>query len=222
MTEFDPWAVTTGLSDTITGTITDAYFSFDNSYDNGNTCVLRLTVADPNLGEQSILYPCRDFEPYDNGNKVRHTSGQPKNYNASSGMGVLIKSAIDAGLRDTLTAKGDPFTADIWKGLDVTFREKQFSYTDRKTKEERTYSRMLIDTVNTDTAPTTPSAPSVAADPLDGLDPALRGTLRAIAASCADADEFIEKAFTDTSITIPADIETLIVNPEFFAALNAS
>jgi hypothetical protein len=223
MTDFDPWALSTGLSEVVSGEIADAYFSFDNSYDNGNTCVLKLVVADATLGEQTLLYPCKDFEPYDNGNKVRHSSGAPKNYNAQSGMGVLLKSAMDAGLRDTLGAKGDPFTASIWKGLNVTFRQKEFSFKNKK-GEEQTYNRMLIDSADSDPAPTAAAAPAPNGmnELVASIDPALRGTLRAVALGSADANAFVEKVFTSTDFEIPADLEASIVDPAFFEAVKVS
>lgn len=224
MTDFDPWALSTGLADVVSGEITDAYFSFDNSYDNGNTCVLKLVVQDHTLGEQTLLYPCKDFEPYDNGDKVRHSSGEARNYNAQSGVGLLLKSAMDAGLGDQLRAKGDPFTASIWKGLNVTFRNKEFTFRVKGEKEDRTYTRMLIaeagasegQTPSADT-PTTPSDDM--ADTIALLPPALRGKLKAAATLAADSNEFVEKVFTDTSIEVPGEIESVVVDPAFYEAI---
>jgi hypothetical protein len=223
MTDFDPWALSTGLSEVVSGEITDAFFSFDNSYDNGNTCVLKLTVQDQTLGEQTLLYPCKDFEPYDNGEKVRHTSGEARNYNAQSGMGLLLKSAMDAGLGDQLRAKGDPFTAAIWKGLNVTFRNKEFKFKPKGEQEERSYSRMLI--AEAGVGSTTTEAPAESnemADTIAMLPAALRGKLKAAASLAADSNEFVEKVFTDTSIEVPSEIESVVVDPAFYEALKAS
>jgi hypothetical protein len=54
------------------------------------------------------------------------------------------------------------------------------------------------------------------------IDPALRGTLRAVALGSADANAFVEKVFTSTDFEIPADLEASIVDPAFFEAVKVS
>jgi hypothetical protein len=224
---FDPFALGTGLATEMSGEITEAWFTFDNMYNAGNTAILKLKIADPVIGEQTLLYPCGDnWEPYENGARVRHNSGNARNFNHQSGVGLLLAAAADAGLTDMLRDRGmTPFEAKLWEGLNLRFENKEFTYTDRKTKEERSYSRMLPTGLNNGSSPA-PAAAVADAEvatgtgfDLSSIQPATRGKLKAVAAGCSNNDEFIEKVFT-ASFELSEDIENAVVNnADLFNAL---
>ena len=224
---FDPFALGTGLATEMAGTITESWFTFDNMYNNGDTAILKLKIADPIIGEQTLLYPCGDnWEPFENGARVRHNSGNARNFNHQSGVGLLLAAAADAGLTDMLRDRGlTPFEAKLWEGLNLRFVNKEFTYTDRKTKEERSYSRMLPVGLNNGINPA-PAAAEAEVDAststgfdLSTIQPATRGKLKALAAGCDDNDTFIEKVFT-ASFELSEDIENAVVNnADLFNAL---
>lgn len=226
---FDPFALGTGLATEMAGPVSEAWFTFDNMYNNGDTAILKLKIADPIIGEQTLLYPCGDnWEPFENGQRVRHNSGNARNFNHQSGVGLLLAAAADAGLTDMLRDRGfTPFEAKLWEGLNLRFVNKEFTYTDRKTKEERSYSRMLPVGLNNGINPA-PAAVEAEAEveaatgagfDLSTIQPATRGKLKAVAAGCTNNDEFIEKVFT-ASFELSEDIENAVVNnADLFNAL---
>lgn len=243
-TDFDPWALSTGLSDTIRGKITEAFFSFDNAYNNGDTCVLKLVVQDPELGEQTLLYPCGDgWEPYEGGAKTRHSSGDKRNFNHQSGVGLLLKYAAENGLGDLLRSTGHtPFDAALWEGLSLTFKRVDFTFKNKQ-GEEASYHRMLPVEEYEDEggkAKTKAKAKVKADDDDDDVDddapvqrkkrkkkagfdtsdlPAkLRGQMKAVAVSADDNEDFIEKLYT-SDFDIPEDIEEAVFSGDLYAAL---
>lgn len=241
----DSFELSSGLIEDFDGTITDAYYGFDAGYNNGATCLLKLTVKpdDPNLfeeGETVLMYPAGEkFEPADNGASVVHESGKQKNFHKNSGVGLLIGSVgeLDGGI-DLLKSKGEAWDAAIWNGLHVSFYGKEFSWKDKQ-GEEHTYNRTLIreildaDGGETKKAPTK-KAPAkkvaVKAEPaadegdvvLGNLDPKLRGKLKALAVKADDHDAFIEAAFSDLADDLDSDLEALVVDADFYELLTSS
>ena len=215
----DAWDLSSGLVDNFDGTVTDAWFTFDDSYNNGETCVLKLEVkADnpgtfPNENTTTILYPLgKGWDIADKGVKCAHESGKQQQFHKNSGMGLLINAAREIGLVDKWREQdATPFDARIWIGVHCEWHNTEFTFT-TKEGEERSYYRMLpcalldsTDNQNEDT-------------PQFDLSPALRGKLRAIATNCDTHDKFIEQAFT-ADLDLGPEGEAAVLSTKFYASL---
>lgn len=242
---YDPFATSSGLSDIIQGVITDAWFGTDNNYNDGQSTVLKLTVNDPELGEQELMFPCGGgWEAGDGGETVHHPAGA-RNYNKQSGCGLMLDSAMANGLGDTLRATGHtPFEAALWKGLDLVFERKEFEF---KTKDGETHSyhRMLPVAAGATAkgakgAKGAKKAPAKATKATNitpdedsgetGNNPAgsiianltakERGQMKAIAAGCEDNERFVEKLYTaDLELPDDPEFETAAFDGTLFNAL---
>lgn len=217
----DAWDLSSGLVDTFDGTVTDAWFTFDDSYNNGETCVLKLVVKADNPGTfpgentTTILYPLgKGWDIADKGVKCEHESGKQQNFHKNSGMGLLINAARDIGLVDKWREQdATPFDARIWIGVHCEWHNTEFTFT-TKDGEERSYYRMLPRTLlGGDTGPD-----PVEDTPEFDLSPALRGKLRAIATNCDNHDAFIEKAFT-ADLDLGPEGEAAVLSGKFYASL---
>lgn len=249
----DSFELSSGLVEDFDGTITDAFYTYDAAYNNGDSCVLKLVVTPDedglfDDGETTLMYPAGErFEPADNGKEVIHESGKRKNFNKNSGVGLLIGSVaeLDGGI-DLLKSRGEAWEAGIWTGLHVSFFGKEFSWTDRKARDENgnpvvhTYNRTLIREILEDGAGTpekkapakrtaTKKAAQKAPEPepeaddaedvLGHLDAKLRGKLKAIATSSDSHDAFIEQVYTDLADELNDDLEALVVDADFYELL---
>lgn len=203
--EFSSWDTTTGLPDAFTGPITDAYFGFNDDYQNGEVCVLTLVVQsdDDEIGDGGVietLYPCgKGFEPVNKGAGVRHESGKNKGFNKSSGMGLLIDAALEV-MGEDLPSKGDAVDAATWKGLAFDWERKEFSGTFGG--EKSTWNRILPVAVAAGSATskaasgsTKTSTPASGDDGDVKLPAKIKAALKKIAVAHDDHDAFMEAAF---------------------------
>jgi hypothetical protein len=222
--EFDPWSFSSGLVDSYTGTVEDAYFGFDPQYMDGKRCVLKLEIQaeDPDVGDAGKvieLYPCGDgWEPANKGAKLVREDGNMKPLNNQSGVALLVTSGVEAGAGEELKKRGTPFDANIWKGLRAEWERKSFEF---KSKDgQQTYSRMLMAKylgtggsggaaapaaqaapapvkAEPDAAGTTPAAAATNGD----LDAKTKAKLKVLAKQIKGAggnhDSFVERAFTE-------------------------
>lgn len=218
----DAWDLSSGLVDDFDGTVTDAWFTFDDSYNNGETCVLKLVVRADKPGTftddntTTLIFPLgKGWEPTDKGAHVQHESGKQQNFHRSSGMGLLINSAREIGLVDKWRNEGvTPFDSAIWSGIHCEWHNTEFTFT-TKEGEQRSYYRMLpTSMLDSDTSGSKP----VEDTPDFDLSPALRGKLRAIATTCDSHDAFIEKAFT-ADLDLGNEGEAAVMSAEFYATL---
>lgn len=231
------------------GVVREAQFTFDNSYMNGEACLLELLVEPseddaPEFGDYledglyRIIYPCgKGWEPADKGATVQHESGRPRRFNNQSGIGLLVAHAVECeGVAEVLMERGPSTQADIWVGLNFHWLDKEFSNTD-KDGETRTWTRRLpIEFHGVDGEGEAKKAPAKKApakkapakqveaedEADDGevkVPAALKGKLRAIAATADDHDAFMEAAFS--TLDIPAEHEDAVANEAFFLSLKA-
>jgi len=246
---FDPWATTTGLLDSYTGKIVDAQFGFKPDYQNGQALLLMIDVntGDPEIGEGGIVseqYPVgKGWDTVDGGQTAVHESGQEKNFNNASGIGLLLNSIIDAGGLGVLQATGcTPNQAACWIGGTYVFERKEFSGT-MQDKTQRTWHRMLVTDVVADgavAAAPAPAAPAAATTPApataapaattaapaaagaDGpeLAPVLKAKLKAIAVAAETHDAFIEAAFAQVpEVMTDSALEAAVGNAAWWASL---
>lgn len=230
------------------GVVREAQFTFDNSYMNGEACLLELLVEPseddaPEFGDYledglyRIIYPCgKGFEPADKGATVQHESGRPRRFNTSSGIGLLVAAALECeGVADVLMERGPSTQADIWVGLNFHWLDKEFSRTD-KNGDEITWTRRLpvefhgVDGAEEKKAPAKKApakkAPAKQVEQAEDeageeftVPAALKGKLKAIANTADDHDAFMEAAFS--TLDIPAEHEDAVASEAFFLSLKA-
>lgn len=226
-TAYDPFELTTGLVDDFDGVVVDSLYTYDASYNNGDTAVLKLTVqADepgtfPEDNTTTILYPCGEgFEPAEGG-MIALKDGNPKKFNKQSGVGLLLDSAFSIPeLAEVIKARNtDPMNvrADIWTGLHLSFTNKEFSWTDRKTKEQRSYTRMLVSGLLGD-SPVVEAGPK--AEVVYQVPAEVRGALKAIAVSAGTHDEFVTKAF-GADVELDDATQAALVDRSFYESLRS-
>lgn len=248
---FDPWALSSGMLDGYTGTIVDAQFGFKPDYQNGTRLLLMIDVntGDPEIGEGGIVseqYPVGEgWDTNDGGQTAVHVSGKEKNFNITSGVGLLLASIIDAGGLPNLQSTGLlPQQAKCWIGGSYVFERKEFSGTFEGGKVTK-WNRMLVtDLAGAAPAVSTPQAaatPAQAAAPAPAAAPAstpaaapaaapaagehavpvvVKAKLKTIALASDTHDAFIEAAFAGVpeAMTDPA-VEAAIGDGAWFAAL---
>lgn len=132
-------------------TITDAYFSFPPNYKGGEVLVLVLELmTDAGEERQQFFTLGSNWEPVENGARISPINPRRQRIDEKSGLGNLVATAAaQPGALDALkkAAGGEnPVwkSAAIWKGLTFGFAQRELTYTDRQTQEERKYSRLDV------------------------------------------------------------------------------
>lgn len=229
MAEHDPWALSSGLVDEFTADVKDAIFAFDPEYNDGETLVLKLDIQSDDAevgregnGSDTILYPMgKGWETGDKGKTTRHESGKAKNFNSSSGYGLMIASALEVeALSDVLKKKGGPTDSAIWKGLNLDFKRVEHPYV--MDGEART--RRVLHVVGYNAANAAKGAKGAKADTATAAAPAISAKLKLqlknLAKSATDHDDFIEKAITDVEGVSGDDaVEAMVMDEAWFESL---
>ncbi len=133
MTEYDPYNTTSGLED-VDYTFKGVTFAFDAEYNEGQTLLLIVedgtqTDEDDHVTEERKMFTVGDkWEPTSNGESCQHESGKPKNYQAKSGVGLLLDSIKDTPGIEVMQGRGSPMDAATWEGLIFRLHNKQFSF----------------------------------------------------------------------------------------------
>jgi hypothetical protein len=234
-----------GLPDSMSLEIGEAYFARDPKYNNGQTLCLIFKgktsevmvggeVQDNyDLDENPLLYPCGDgWDSFDNGETAEHEKGR-KGFTDRSAVGILIDTMIDElDAEDELAARGDSMTqAAIWKGLNLHLERKEFDYgLNRKTGESMKATRLMptkllgaatkakAKKAKPEPAESAESAESESFD-VDQVDAKLLARLK-VAAKKADSED----AFTEAAIDIDGVAEddvllTAATDGSLYAAL---
>ena len=202
MAEFDAYSFTDGLVTEYQGKITDAYFTYDDSYNDGESLLLKLEIQtdNPELGDGGAVieqYPVgKGWETTDKGKSASREDGKPRALNRNSGVAVLVTSAIEAGAASELKSRGIPTEAAIWPGLEFTFARKEFTF--KVDGEERSYGRMLITEYHGQgIGGKTADKPAAADKPAGPIPPKVKIALKKLAMECDTHDDFIERAFVE-------------------------
>jgi hypothetical protein len=206
MAEFDAYTFTDGLVTEYQGKITDAYFTYDDSYNDGESLLLKLEIQtdNPELGDGGAVieqYPVgKGWETTDKGKTATREDGKPRALNRNSGVAVLVTSALEAGAGDELKSRGIPTEAAIWPGLEFTFARKEFTF--KVDGEERSYGRMLVTEYHGGAAGAKAEKPAKAAKSDESavagpIPPKVKIALKKLAVECDTHDEFIERAFVE-------------------------
>lgn len=143
------WETETGLLDKFEIEVEEAWFGKDEKF--GDNLVFNLrgpAIQDGEVvdEEHTLKYSCGDgWEARKGGQEASHKAGKTS-FNKSANMGKLIDSLVAQGdeVLEELQTRGEAYEAKTWIGLRLFIEREQFSYTDRNTKETRTYEVPLV------------------------------------------------------------------------------
>lgn len=139
--QHDGWDVDSGLVDEARGLVTDAVFEVDAEYRDGDIPRLVLQVQTETDGELTFRYGTGPgWEIRDGGERVEHLTKDA--FNKNTDMGKLVTSAVNAGARSLLAARGPATSATTWKGLFVGL--ERVEYKTKMDDEEITWDRMML------------------------------------------------------------------------------
>lgn len=191
-----------GLSDGIEydATITDAYFGYPANYKSGEVLVLVAELT-TDAGEERQQYFTigNNWEPVENGAKISPINPRRQKIDKKSGLGTLVDTAAAAGALPALKAQAEGATpiwknAKIWKGMTFGFAQREYSYTDRASGEERKFSRLEV----TAYLPDGLDADGGAGVPTPVLDDdAIRAALKVVAVTSSSYEQFVERALVE-------------------------
>lgn len=136
--EFDPFATSTGLPDSLDVTVEEAWFEFDPEYNNGQTLLAKMTVMtnDEEFGDAgrgTLMYPCGEgWSAAERGAAaVRDDGNMKKGFNNSCGYAKFFLGAIECeGAEKVLRSegRGDPRKAGMWVGTSWHLDRKETDY----------------------------------------------------------------------------------------------
>jgi hypothetical protein len=143
------WQTESGLLDKFQIDIEEAWFGKDEKF--GDNLIFNLRGPAIQEGEvvdeeHTLKYSCGDgWEARKGGQEASHKAGKTS-FNKSSNMGKLIDSLVGQGdeILEELQSRGEAYEAATWIGLSLFIEREAFSYTDRNTKETRTYEVPLV------------------------------------------------------------------------------
>ena len=175
-TDYDEFQGTSGLVDDYDGEITDAYFSTDANYNNGQTLCLHLEVAtdDTSNPEVTNLYPCGpDWASYDDGATAEHPKGEKQRFNGNTKIMKLITAAMKSGAEDEMRRRSrEEFAgvghrhAALWKGLKFHWnvQTEHVSFTDKLGNKVERDTNVIVPTeflgIVGETGSSTPTTPA--------------------------------------------------------------
>jgi len=184
-------------------TITDAYFSFPSNYKSGEVLVLVLELmTDAGEERQQFFTLGSNWEPVENGARISPINPRRQRIDEKSGLGNLVATAAaQPGALDALkkAAGGEnPVwrSAAIWKGLTFGFAQRELTYTDRQTQEERKYSRLDV----TAFLPGGLDGVDVGGGDVEGIadkDVEIQAALKVIAATSESYEVFVQRALAE-------------------------
>lgn len=218
---FDPWELGSGLPDDFDCQFNEVYFEFDPQYNDGQTLVLKIEFSsdDDDIDEGTMLFSCGDgWETKDKGKTASREDGKQKPFGKTSGIGLLVTSAVECGAGDVLKSRGTPMDAEIWKGLKFHMKRRPVNYGGEIGTKERLLptefqgeiggksSGKSSGSSGSGGSKSTPvkEAPGDEAEGEEtgggsggGLAGALKVKLFKLAKECESHDQFVERAFTE-------------------------
>jgi hypothetical protein len=214
--EHDPYALSTGLPDDFSGTITEAYFAADTGFtqDGSAVTVLQLSVATglPDNPVETLKVSCGSgWEIEDQGGRVVRVGTEKQQFNQSSNMGILIAHAIKAGALDTMRSRGVPQEAKTWEGL--TFHWNRLTLPGRDGTESK--PKLLPTKFLGVNGGTSTPAPAAAAD--SAVSPLILAKLKKAARDSASYDEFMVAGFEIEGIDDNQAAIDLITSEAFYS-----
>lgn len=124
------WGGTAGLVDDVDGKIASAEFTYDNEYDDGNTCIMRMELEIEGQDEPEVLKLSTGsgWEPAAKGAEASREDGKDraKGFNRSTAYMRIVNKAVEAGAGDVLMKRGEAFEAKVWDGLSFHWEREDY------------------------------------------------------------------------------------------------
>jgi hypothetical protein len=183
-------------------TITDAYFSFPPNYKAEVLVLVLELMTDAGEERQQFFTLGSNWEPVENGARISPINPRRQRIDEKSGLGNLVATAAaQPGALDALKKAADyesPMwkSAAIWKGLTFGFAQRELTYTDRQTQEERKYSRLDV----TAFLPGGLDGVDVGGGDVEGIadkDVEIQAALKVIAATSESYEVFVQRALAE-------------------------
>lgn len=183
-------------------TITDAYFSFPPNYKAEVLVLVLELMTDAGEERQQFFTLGSNWEPVENGARISPINPRRQRIDEKSGLGNLVATAAaQPGALDALkkAAGGESpvwKSAAIWKGLTFGFAQRELTYTDRQTQEERKYSRLDV----TAFLPGGLDGVDVGGGDVEGIadkDVEIQAALKVIAATSESYEVFVQRALAE-------------------------
>lgn len=212
-TEYDPYAVSSGLADDFDAYISGSIYGTDAAYNGGDTVLLILDLdtddADwPQVTEK--LSTGTGWEIVDGGMTIKSENGKDRNFNKNSRAGMFLTAALAAGAGDELRKRGTPFQAATFEGLGFHWNRVKVKGFDGEEKEILTPTKFLG--VKGGAAASTPAANS-------GGDVKTKALLKAAAKKADTHAEFIDAAFAIDGVVGNAELEALVIDEAQYVEL---
>lgn len=129
-TERTSWGGTSGLVDDVDAKITSTEFTYDNEYDDGNSCIMRMELEIEGQDEPEVLKLSlgRGWEPAAKGTEADKEDGKDrtKGFNQSTAYMRVVNGAVSAGAGDVLMERGEAFEAKVWDGLSFHWEREDY------------------------------------------------------------------------------------------------
>lgn len=130
------WSTTSGLAESYTAEVEDAYFDYDPEYRDGDIPQLYLELGNVTTEDEVDLDDTQTqrfgtgngWEVVDNGGAVEHESGRNKQFHEKTRLGILINRVVEIGAVDAIAERGTPQEAGVWKGLKIKFERHTEDY----------------------------------------------------------------------------------------------
>lgn len=222
-----------GLSDGIEydAKVADAYFSFPPNYKNGEALVLVLELeTDAGEDRQQYFTLGSNWEPVEGGKKISAINPRRQKVDRKSGLGNLVATAVDAGALDALKAGAEGSNpvwknASIWKGLTFGFAQRELSFKDKQTGEDRTYSRLdvtafLPNGFDLDGPAAGAGAGATTTAAVD--DESIRAALAEVAVSSSTYEQFVDRALAEVNgVEQSTEWSAKLLNADLYNELRA-
>lgn len=214
-TEYDPYSLSSGLIDDFDATISEAYFGYDEKYNDGSTVLLILECTTDDLDrptETLKLSTGTGWVIENQGRNIVSENGKPRSFNKNSVVGGFLASALNVGAGELMRSKGTPMEAATWRGLSFHFNRVMVAGFDGSEKERLLPTAFIgggAVPASTNTAAPTASTAEVSA--------ATRGKLTALVRSTADRDAFMDSAFNTPEFANDQAAIELILDEGFYA-----
>lgn len=222
--DFDPFSPESGLIDDFDFTVSEAWFSTDSSYNNGETLLLKLAgeTDNPEEPEVTLQYSCGSgWEAADGGKRAVREDGKRRKFNKSSGIWRLVEAAMGCGAEGVLRERGNPFEASMWNGLGFHMKRVEQGEGDFKTTRPLPVRYLGEGNDNGVGVAQAVSASAPASAPASngaGLSKVLEIKLKKLAKESPTHEDFIVAAFEMDGIDGNADAERAVVDEEWYLA----
>jgi hypothetical protein len=194
-----------GLRDDFDATIVRSTFGTDARYQAGAVVLLKWDlagVAEDGPFEDTVLITLgSNWTTLDGGATITHESGKDRYFGAQSHYGKIIERCKEIGVGEALGARGNPFQAKVWEGLNFHFIRESINYGGEIGSREKVMPTVFngegaAAPVAAPVAPVASNVTNIAAAPAAASTngAVIRAKLTAAAKQAADFSSFLDAA----------------------------